>query len=487
MTTQAELLLIRERVTLGAWMRMCAQVGWLLGWGGLGVCALSVPMDSPVGLSGGTAMTLGGWFLISLARLRQGGLSPITLYALSSAVAALANAVGMASADGPNRYQYFIFANDRYLMFAAELMFAGAVLPVLGFTAIAEWKGARILLSGLPRVYGPLTPRRLMVWGTVLSAISILLRVFGRMPGLGTLTDFFLLLPVLVVFSLARMAGATNDARALRLALVIAGVETFRAVLFSYIRAEMILPMFAVVTGLLFGARNIRVLRRPVLYPLYGIAIAFVIYFGALGTVRTSLEGTDRFAALAVEQQRDASLIDGPNAQAERARSGSLLARLTNFNQLTRVRQLTDEQGFYEGATLEYLGYVFIPRLLWPEKPKIEKGAWFAFAIGQAYLSPEGRYNNSINMTVQGELYLNFGWFGVIIGCMLFGAIMGVFWIKTEFWDNVNNAMGTAFGFHQFWLGAFLGADLQLVVAMLALYLFCAAVGFAMTLMSRQR
>ena len=130
------------------------------------------------------------------------------------------------------------------------------------------------------------------------------------------------------------------------------------------------------------------------------------------------------------------------------------------------------------GLSRQYIGYAFIPRFIWPEKPIIAKGAWYAWRIGQANITPTGAYTNSVNMTVAGELYLNFGWLGVLLGCLSFGIALGTFWARTGFWVDESNTLGSAFGFYLLWIGLGLAADLQIIVTLVATYLLFVAIGY---------
>jgi hypothetical protein len=105
----------------------------------------------------------------------------------------------------------------------------------------------------------------------------------------------------------------------------------------------------------------------------------------------------------------------------------------------------------------------------------IAKGAWFALQIGQAYIRPDGQPSNSVAMTIPGELYLNYGWVGVVVGCLLYGTLLAVFWTRTNFWADGRNTFGSMFGFYLLWTGFGLGADLQIVVTVTAIYLLFVA------------
>ena len=393
------------------------------------------------------------------------GVTPITLYAVGSAVTAGANFLGLLSAEGENRSLYFIYASQDHINLALELALAGAVLPVLGYQAVARHGILRELWGVMPRVYGEINRVVLLRGAVVLAAATILLRGTNLSPSLGTLTALYYLLPSLLAFVLVRSGVSRRDTRMVWVGVGIAVVEAAHAFAFSYLRSAVITPLFAVVLGAVVGERSISVLRRPTFYPVYGIAAAFVVYFGALAEVRQSSGGVER-----LEMIRDLSDQEGELARPRQ----TLTSRMTSFNQLSRVGDLVEINGFYDGSTLEYLSYAFVPRFLWPEKPSIAKGAWFALEIGQAWVRPDGRITNSVNMTVPGELYLNFGWLGVLIGCLAFGGLLGVLWSCSGFWQSDANTLGAMFGFYLLWVAFGLGADLQIVVTLIAVYLLFA-------------
>jgi len=204
----------------------------------------------------------------------------------------------------------------------------------------------------------------------------------------------------------------------------------------------------------------------------------FAASFATLGRIRsTGGEGQSRVTAFRTESAASASDSGRDNA--------ALLVRLSSLNQLSQIGLLVERTGYLHGSTLGYLGFAFVPRFLWPAKPKIAKGAWFAYEIGQAVMRPDGTYGNSINMTVPGELYLNFGWPGVFVGSFLFGVILALFWSTALFWSDDSNPLGTAFGFYLLWIGVSLVADLQIIVTLVAMYLLFLAASLALFSLSR--
>jgi hypothetical protein len=78
------------------------------------------------------------------------------------------------------------------------------------------------------------------------------------------------------------------------------------------------------------------------------------------------------------------------------------------------------------GETMKYAGYAFIPRLIWPDKPSVTRGAWFSTRLG--LFQTEADATTSIGMTAVGELYWNFGLPGVLLGMLAIGCGQGILW-----------------------------------------------------------
>jgi hypothetical protein len=85
-----------------------------------------------------------------------------------------------------------------------------------------------------------------------------------------------------------------------------------------------------------------------------------------------------------------------------------------------------EREGFKYGATMDYLAYAFIPRIVWPDKPDVTRGAWFTVYLGQARTHRD--VTTSTGITAIGELYWNFGYAGVVLGMTLIGLFRGYLW-----------------------------------------------------------
>lgn len=86
------------------------------------------------------------------------------------------------------------------------------------------------------------------------------------------------------------------------------------------------------------------------------------------------------------------------------------------------ISHVSTNDGYLLGQS--FINFIFtpVPRILWPEKPNIRIGPY----VGQEILG----FNNESGAPPGGvgELYLNFGWPGVVIGMALLGAIVGRLW-----------------------------------------------------------
>lgn len=85
-----------------------------------------------------------------------------------------------------------------------------------------------------------------------------------------------------------------------------------------------------------------------------------------------------------------------------------------------------ERSGLQRGATMRYAAYAFIPRAVWPDKPTVTRGGWFAAYLGFARRAEDSTV--SLGMTATGELYWNFGVLGVCLGMFVFGSMIGGLW-----------------------------------------------------------
>jgi len=443
--------------------RIAAMVCWF------GAALAVVPgflLESPIALSLAAAAAAAGFVAYDIADLHRGGISAITMYSFIAVIIGVAHLIALRAADTPQRIQFYLYMAEEHIYLATQLALAGTLIPVLAFYSVTRNALARPWTELLPSVRGRATERQLIIGGIVLVAIALLLRLTGRAGALGTVGSSIAFAPHFVSFALARVSAERGHRGGQIVALAIAVVEATRAMLFDYLRSDIASAIVAYAVGTLIGSRSMRSLISRQMIPVYAFGAVFVLFFGTFGSIR-STSGTGAARAITLLEEHEF----GETAPGSLGRQ-TVLSRMTTLNQLSQVGRVVREDGFLNGETLEYLPYAFIPRAIWPEKPTIAKGAWFALRIGQANVSRDGRISNSVNMTIPGELYLNFGWSGVLLGCWIFGTILGLLWSRTEFWSSSDNVLGSAYGFYLLWVwvGLTLGADLQILVTMIAVY-----------------
>lgn len=78
---------------------------------------------------------------------------------------------------------------------------------------------------------------------------------------------------------------------------------------------------------------------------------------------------------------------------------------------------------FWEGETYSNMLFMFIPRVLWPDKPGWKH--WHKFGKSYGYLAPNDE-TTSVSFSMFAEAYMNFGFEGLYIISLLFGGFIAV-------------------------------------------------------------
>ena len=85
---------------------------------------------------------------------------------------------------------------------------------------------------------------------------------------------------------------------------------------------------------------------------------------------------------------------------------------------------LADEHRFYPDLVFEPLAYVFVPRVLWPEKPRIRQGwEYSGILYGQHYIAWSDSSSAAGLFT---SFYLGGGWLAVLVGALGVGVVLAV-------------------------------------------------------------
>jgi hypothetical protein len=257
------------------------------------------------------------------------------------------------------------------------------------------------------------------------------------------------------------------------MALLLAVLQTLIAIKFSYLRNAIIIPTIIMAVGYFVGKRHVKYAFSYRLIPYMVVIALFLTIFEDLSKHREDF-------SLVISEK----LSEGKPGAAEEMidlyddedYSGTFLERTAVVAQLSNVVELVEKHGYYEGFVSAPMVVALVPRFLWPDKPQIKLGQWFAVETETAYITESGQANNSINMTIMGEMYLDFGWIGVLIGCILYGMFMAVLWNSVEFFASPYNLLGILFGGYILVFSFGIGADLQIVVSYLSTYLIIYAI-----------
>lgn len=102
----------------------------------------------------------------------------------------------------------------------------------------------------------------------------------------------------------------------------------------------------------------------------------------------------------------------------------NLLRRISMSSQtLTNIIYYNDVMTKYEGRTIKFALYSFVPSLIWKNKPSFN----FANEFGRDFnFIDKSDYKTSINIPFLTELYLNYYFKGIVIGMILFGLLISI-------------------------------------------------------------
>lgn len=102
----------------------------------------------------------------------------------------------------------------------------------------------------------------------------------------------------------------------------------------------------------------------------------------------------------------------------------------TGDDSLERVLDWTPRKvPFWSGETYQHIPFMFIPRVLWPDKPS--RHIWNKFGRAYGYLSSDD-FQTSVGVTYLAEAYMNYGFTGMYSVAFLFGVY--VFLIEILSW-----------------------------------------------------
>jgi hypothetical protein len=209
--------------------------------------------------------------------------------------------------------------------------------------------------------------------------------------------------------------------------LFAAGVAVYVLAAFFCENSSKSNTMLALLPAIVFLSRRKQYYKW---IPAVGILL-LVLYLGivapAVNTSRNIQQG-DSYDRIMVGLRSSSPFYTGEPVTLSLANQfDGLMERLFEIPQLTgfMVGEVS-RSGLQLGSTMTDLYYAFIPRIIWPEKPPVSRGAWFTTYLGMA--RSEAEATTSTGMTTVGEWYWNFGVAGVAVGMFLTGALLSGLW-----------------------------------------------------------
>ena len=173
---------------------------------------------------------------------------------------------------------------------------------------------------------------------------------------------------------------------------------------------------------------------------LYLLVIAPLV-----GITRIKVQQDERGQRSVLDGSALVDVVTGMNANFRGDKTGyigawfdSTMLRLSDSVPVGFIHNSVANDGLRLGAGMEYVPLSFIPRMVWHEKPIIERGRYFTTILGMA--AAENTATTSTGQTSAGELYWNFGWLGVISGMYLLGAVLAVWW-RADRGDPTNGVL----------------------------------------------
>jgi hypothetical protein len=140
----------------------------------------------------------------------------------------------------------------------------------------------------------------------------------------------------------------------------------------------------------------------------------------------TSSEYSGAKALLWIEQATDywTDTFTGSRDFAEATASAT--SRTDLIHQVAHIYSLTPSVVPYQyGATYSYFLVALIPRVIWPDKPVAGDSNNF-FAVTYGITTEEGVKSTTFGVSLLGESFINFGWYGAVFIMLLYGLVLSL-------------------------------------------------------------
>jgi len=216
-----------------------------------------------------------------------------------------------------------------------------------------------------------------------------------------------------IVFAIERFSHPAE--RFLRgLFRVVFVIECFFGLL-TGMKSALLMPFFLAAT--LFALINKKLKKSLCFAPFLALIVIYPLFNSARqlpGEGGKGIAVVQRWAA-AVGQAQERTLDTS-----EWLTSGwdSTVQRLALLQEMALAMNLGDRAEWLKGDERWWMLplYPFVPRYIWPSKPILLKGQRFSVATGSTE-------NNSLAITIPGDLYLEFGFLGLLIGMSILGML----------------------------------------------------------------
>ena len=401
-------------------------------------------------------------------------LNLMSTFAAGVAITALGNAIFTYRLGlyGVNRDSMYNYVKVEFVAQSAMLWSIGNTFIFIGY----EWARKRSFPPLSLVIDSKLAIDNIFRFALFMAILS----TTGNLVNLGFISGgaqkILMLFNQMGVLFFARLWGKENSRKYMNYAIILCIFRVIAALFQAFLRIEIIEPIIIFFGGYFIGKGSARLLLSARILPVILVMGVFASIFGNLGSNRSHF--IDAFLA-----SKETKIVPSYTIIAvQESDRGNVLIRGANIAQISNIFELVKNKGYYNGAASLPLTYAFIPRFLWPEKPTIELGSWFALEIRVATISKyTGRSNNSVNMSIPGELFLDFGWLGMILGCIFIGRMLALFWNAAHF-DDPYNILGAMWGGYLLFYSLFgVGADLQIFVTFISTYLVFLTIRFIIT------
>ena len=161
----------------------------------------------------------------------------------------------------------------------------------------------------------------------------------------------------------------------------------------------------------------------------------------------------------------------------------SATGRADFIHQVAHIYSLTPSVIPYQyGSTYSYFAVALIPRVIWPDKPEAGSANGF-FALTYGITDEEGAKRTTFGVSLLGEAYINFGWFGVVFVMLFQGLILSL--LQHSFGESRSGPGGQAvfLAFFVFFLNG-IGSSAEILFGNILQNLLC---GYFLLLWAREK